>query len=136
MELMNNYKCGGTLCINVGDSILSGTFRWYASYHCNSCKINTEMDGNGIDSIPDDIKELIIKREGRWGLASSSNNVKIKYLLKKLLKNYDSSILPKDIYYCGTQNQVKWLKNKLIEKGINEDGLMIKKLNDKKENLQ
>ena len=62
--------------------------------------------------------------------------MKKKYLLKKLLKNYDSSILPKDIYYCGTQNQVKWLKNKLIEKGINEDGLMIKKLNDKKENLQ
>lgn len=136
MELMNNCKCGGTLSINVGDSIMSGTFRWYASYHCNNCNINTEMDGNGIDSIPDDIKELIIKREGGWGLASSSNNVKIKYLLKKLLKNYDSLILPKDIFYCGTQNQVKWLKNKLIEKGINEDGLMIKKLDDKKENLQ
>lgn len=132
---MNHCKCGGTLYINVGDSIMSGTFRWYASYHCNNCKINTEMDGNGIDSIPDEIKELIIKREGRWGLASASNNVKIKYSLKKLLKNYDGLILPKNIFYCGTQNQVKWLKNKLIEKGINEDGLMIKKLDDKKENL-
>ena len=129
---MNKCKCGGTLCINVGDSIMSGTFRWYASYYCNNCKLNTEMDGNGIDSIPDDIKELIIKKEGRWGLASSTNNLKIKYLLKKVLMNYDSLILPKDIFYCGTQNQVRWVKNKLTEKGINEDSLKIKKIDDKK----
>lgn len=127
MELMNECKCGGELCINAGDSIIDGTFRWYASYHCNNCKLNTEMDGNGIDSIPDDIKDIIIKRDGIWELTSSPSDLKkIKYILKKILKNYDSLILPEDIIYYGTQNQVRWVKNKLVEKGINEDGLILK----------
>lgn len=132
---MNKCKCGGTFYIDVGDSIVDGRFRWYASYHCNNCKIDTEMDGDGIDTIPDDIKELIVKREGRWGLCSSSSSLKIKYLLKKMLKNYDSLIMPKDIFYCGTQNQVKWVKNKLMEKGIDEDTLIIKNIDDKKSSL-
>ena len=57
--------------------------------------------------------------------------MKIKYLLKKMLKNNDSSVLSKDIFYCGTQNQVKWVKNKLVEKGINEDSIRIKNIKDK-----
>lgn len=135
MELMNKCKCGGTFYINVGDSNVDGKFRWYISYHCNNCKIDTEMDGDGIDTIPDDIKELIVKREGRWGLCSSSSGLKIKYLLRKMLKNYDSLISPKDIFYCGTQNQVKWVKNKLMEKGIDKDSLIIKNIDDKKSSL-
>ena len=110
MELMNKCKCGGTFYINVGDSNVDGKFRWYISYHCNNCKIDTEMDGDGIDTIPDDIKELIVK-------------------------NYDSLISPKDIFYCGTQNQVKWVKNKLMEKGIDKDSLIIKNIDDKKSSL-
>ena len=76
-------------------------------------------------------KERGTKREGRWGLYSSSSGLKIKYLLKKMLKNNDSSVLSKDIFYCGTQNQVKWVKNKLVEKGINEDSIIIKNIKDK-----
>lgn len=48
-----------------------------------------------------------------------------------MLKNNDSSVLSKDIFYCGTQNQVKWVKNKLVEKGINEDSIIIKNIKDK-----
>ena len=110
---------------------MDGRYRWYVSYHCNNCKIDTEMDGGEIDTVPDEIKGLIIKREGRWGLYSSSSGLKIKYLLKKMLKNNDSSVLSKDIFYRGTQNQVKWVKNKLVEKGINEDSIIIKNIKDK-----
>ena len=49
-----------------------------------------------------------------------------------MLKNYDSLILPKDIFYCETQNQVKWVKNKLMEKGIDENSLIIKNIDNKK----
>ena len=33
-----------------------------------------------------------------------------------------------DIFWVGTQNQVKFVKNLLLEKGIVEDALIIEKL--------
>lgn len=135
MELRDKCKCGGTFCIDAGDSIIDGRFRWYVSYHCHHCKTDIEMDGDGMDTIPDDIKELIVQRKGRWGLSCSSSDLKIKYLLKKILKNYDHLNLPKDILYYGTQNQVKWVKSKLMKKGISEDRLIIKNIDDIKGGL-
>lgn len=128
MELMNKCTCGSSMCINIGESIQGGIFRWYVSYHCNNCGKNIEMDGSGVESIPKDIQALIIEQKGRWGLKSLSSEIKIKYLLRKILENYGNLDLPKDILYCGTQNQVKWLKSKLIEKGVAEKDLQIKRL--------
>ncbi len=127
MELVNKCMCGNEFHIDVGDSIWNGTYRWYVSYHCNECGKNTEVDGYGIDSIPDDIKTLIIKKEGEWGLISVSSKVKIKYLMNKIFQ-LKCKRFSEDIFWVGTQNQVKFVKNLLLEKGIVEDALIIEKL--------
>ena len=128
MDLMNKCECGSPIYINVGESIQDGIFRWYVSYHCNNCGKNIEMDGKGIESIPKDIQSLIIDENGLWELKSANNKAKTKYLIKKLLGDYGSLDFCKEDSYCGTKNHVKWIKNKLIEKGIFENDIEIKKI--------
>ena len=125
---MNKFMCKENFYIDAGDSIQNNIFRWYVSYQYSNCEKNVEIDGYGIDTIPDDIKMLIIEKEGKWELTSSASKIKIRYLLNKILKNYDSSIFPDNIFYYGTFNQVTWIKNKLIEKGIIENEIKIKKI--------
>jgi len=126
---MSKCICGGLHHIDAGDSIRNGTYRWYASYHCDVCGKNTEIDGCGIDSIPDDIQSLIVKKEGKWGLRSLASKVKIKYLMDKVLQCKSMDFF-EEIFFFGTQNQVKWVKNKLIEKGIDANDLILKKYNE------
>lgn len=128
MDIVSRCTCGGTCNLNVGDSIQSGVYRWYISYHCSKCNKNTEIDGCGIDTIPDDVQEMIIDQEGEWGLRSSVNKIKIKFLLKKLLEDYNKIILQEDFLRFGTKNQLQWIKNKLVEKGIAENDMEIRKI--------
>ena len=69
----------------------------------------------------------IIKKEGEWGLISVSSKVKIKYLMNKIFQ-LKCKRFSEDIFWVGTQNQVKFVKNLLLEKGIVEDALIIEKL--------
>lgn len=69
-----------------------------------------------------------MKKDGKWGLKSVTSAKKIKYLLKKILEDYNNPNILEGILYCGTQNQVKWIKNKLIEKGIIEKDVVIKQI--------
>lgn len=132
MAIVNKCTCGETCYFNVGDGIQNGVYRWYVSCHCNNCNENAEMDGCGIDTVPDDIHEMIIDAEGKWGLKSSANKTKIKYLLKKLLGNCNEIIFQENFFYFGTQNQLQWVKNKLVEKGIAESDLEICKIEETK----
>lgn len=124
MELMDKCTCGNALHINAGDSIQSGVYRWYASYHCDKCGNDTEIDGFGIDSIPDDIKALIIKNEGEWGLKSLAGKAKVKYIMDKMSLCQNRELL-EETFYIGTQNQVQWVKNLLVAKGIAESDLFL-----------
>lgn len=124
---MNKCMCGGTLNIDGGDFIRDGVYRWYASYRCNTCDKSTEIDGRDIDNIPNDIKALIIKREGIWGLRSTVSKTKIKYLMDKILQQKCNDSF-EEIFFVGTHNQVKWIKSKLITKGIDDDNLVLQKL--------
>jgi len=124
---VNKCMCGGVFHIDMGDSIWNDTYRWYVSYHCDKCGKNTEIDGYGIDSIPDNIKILIIRKEGEWGLRSTASKAKIKYLMGKSFQFKHKDFF-EDIFFVGTQNQVRFVKNILIEKGIVEDDLIIEKL--------
>jgi len=122
--------CEKNFYTDVGDTIQNDMFRWYASYQYSGCEKNVEIDGYGIDTIPDDIKMLIMEKEGKWELSSSVNKVKMKYLLNKILKNYDNSTFPNNVFYYGTLNQVTWIKNKLVEKGITKNEVEIKRTNN------
>ena len=60
---MNKCTCGSSMCINIGESIQGGIFRWYVSYHCNNCGKNIEMDGSGVESIPKDMRSRVCSIE-------------------------------------------------------------------------
>lgn len=124
---MNVCMCGSVFHVNAGDSIQKDIYRWYAAYHCDKCGNSIEIDGCDIDSIPDDIKSLIIKEGGEWGLESLAGKVKTKYLVNKVLndKNIDFS---ENIFFIGTENQGKWVKDKLVARGIMENELTLKRL--------
>ena len=124
---MNKCVCGGELHVDAGDGIPNGTYRWYASYHCDRCGKSIEIDGCDIDSIPDEIKLIIIRQRGEWGLESSAGKVKIKYLMNKILKDKDIDFL-NGIFFRGTEGQVKWVIKKLIERGMTENELVLKKI--------
>lgn len=34
-------RCGGLLHMDAGDSIQDGVYRWYATYHCSQCGLET-----------------------------------------------------------------------------------------------
>ncbi len=124
---MVKCTCGNMIHVNAGDSIRDDTYIWYMSYHCDKCGESIEADGYDIDSIPDDVKTAIVKREGEWGLKSLAGKVKIKFLINKVLqcKNTDFS---EEIFFVGTQNQVKWVKSRLIKKGMVENDFVMEKL--------
>lgn len=120
---MQRCLCGGDFAIDVGDSLQKDVFRWYASFHCNKCGNSIEMDGSGIDSIPVDIKEQIIQKEGVFGLRILDNKAKANYLMKKILVDHDVSAINGDYIYCGTHNQVWWVKGQLIARGMSRENI-------------
>lgn len=128
MKLMKKCKCGKEISINVGDYIQDGEYLWHISSHCEYCGETFEMDGHGIFDIPYDIRKEIINRNGEWLIVASNSIAKIRFLLKKIL--YDEynidNIQKENVIYTGTQNQVKWVKDKLIEKGISEKEMEVK----------
>ena len=77
------------------------------------------MDGQGILDIPYDIKQEIINRDGEWSIVAKTSVAKINFLLKKKLYNeYNvKNFHEANVAYSGTQNQVNWVKDKLIAKG-------------------
>ena len=97
-------KCGNNLCIDVGDCIREGEFRWYASGHCNKCGDAMEMDGQGIFDLPYDIKQEIVNREGEWVLYTKCSKTTISFALKKIFKEPIHDIfMEKNIIFIGTK---------------------------------
>ncbi|MDE5597820.1 MAG: hypothetical protein K2J04_08305 [Lachnospiraceae bacterium] len=121
-------KCGKNRIINVGDCIRDGKYSWYMSSHCEYCGETFEMDGYGIFDIPYDVEREIIKRDGEWSIIAKGSVAKINFTLKKILNNkyYIENVHKGNVIYTGTQEQVKWVKDRLIEKGISEKELEIK----------
>ena len=123
-------KCGKTRNVNVGDCIRDGKYSWYMSSHCEYCGETFEMDGYDIFDIPYDIEQEIIKRDGEWGIIAKGSVAKINFSLKKILNNeyHIENVHKGNVIYTGTQEQVKWVKDRLIGKGISEKELEIKLL--------
>ena len=123
-------KCGKNLRVNAGDRIQDGKYVWSISSYCEYCGEAVEMDGHGIFDIPHNVKENIISTNGEWGIIAKNSNGKIRFLLKKILYNeYNiKNIHKENVVYSGTQNQVNWVKDKLIAKGISEEEIEIKLL--------
>lgn len=116
-------NCGSNVSANVGDSLYGGVLRWYISYKCERCGCAVESDGR--DEIPSEIKEAIIKEEGRWGIFINDEKdlTKVTYILKKELGFTLEQIkeiktnLPNELI-SGTKNEIIRINNILNQKGI------------------
>ena len=129
-KLMEKCRCGKEISINVGDHIQDGKYFWHVSSHCEYCGEASEVDGHGIFDIPYDIQQEIINRDGEWLIIARTSIAKLNFLLRKILYNeYNiKNIHKENVVYSGTQNQVNWVKDKLIAKGISEEEIEIKLL--------
>ena len=120
--------CGKIIEATIRDCIYNDNFRWYQTYYCESCGNATEIDGIG--NIPPEIKQAIIKQEGEFVLVSTQrkNRAKIIYLLKKMPCG-DSNLFQlfkeekTDKIFSGTKNEMTYMKNYLITKGIKESAV-------------
>ena len=121
-KIMVKCKCGKQKSISAGDSIRDGKYLWYSSSHCEYCGESVEIDGQDIFDIPCSVKKQIINQEGEWGISAATSSARLKFCLKKILKEEysDKSTSGESVLYTGTQNQIEWIKRRLIEKGIDE----------------
>ncbi|MDE7478063.1 MAG: hypothetical protein K2M91_08955, partial [Lachnospiraceae bacterium] len=98
----------------------------YQTYYCENCGNATEIDG--IWNIPFEIKQAIMMQEGEFVLVSTerNNRAKIMYLLKKMPCG-DSALYKlfkegkTDKIFSGTKNEMTFMKNYLITKGLKEN---------------
>lgn len=122
---MDNIKikctCGAAIDVNAGDTVFNDIYRWSLSYHCDKCGSATEVDGVGIEDLPSDVKQIIIKKFGEWVLFSP-NRVKIKYVLSKLslANNIEICDSGSEIIVKGTENELRWIAIQLKEKKITD----------------
>lgn len=127
-----NCKCGGILSCTVGDTVQNGVYRWHLSSYCYQCGNATEVDGCGIEDIPGVVQQAIIEKCGEWEILAKDKIPSISYLLKRILRNFDSDVVVKNAptVYRGTKNQVLWVKKQLLQKGISESAIEIKESNN------
>ena len=87
------------------------------------------MDGTGVEDIPADVQQEIIKEYGMWEILAKNQISKINYLMKKLLESYTAESIEENacIVYKGTRNQAFFIKSCLIERGISELNLEIRR---------
>lgn len=121
--------CGSNFRCKAGDTIQSGAYRWYVSSYCNCCGRAIEVDGIGVEDIPADVQQEIIKEYGEWEILAKNQFSKVNYLMKKLFECYASDPIGEStqIVYKGTRNQAVFIKNCLIERGISELNLEIRR---------
>lgn len=115
--------CGANVNANVGDSLHNGKLKWYLSYNCVLCGNAVECDG--IDSLPQDIKDAIIAQDGKYALIlhNIKELSKAVYILKKQFAHdferpnhlqTDSIIELTD----GTKNEIYFIYGILTKMGI------------------
>lgn len=108
--------CGRDLVVNVGQSIFDERLVWYASYCCSHCGLQVEEDG--WDSPPDEIRRAILADKGEWTLMVHETGKRGILVLKILRKALNLSLddvakLRKFIPGCvsnGTRVEMEWLQ--------------------------
>lgn len=101
----------------VGQSIDAKTeLIWWGSYICPYCGSQVEIDGKGLPE--DEIREAILRAEGKWALSISAQDKDLSKALSVLKNalNLDmpriaklKKLIPGEVY-VGTKTEVKRLK--------------------------
>lgn len=119
-------NCKNTAIWVIAQSIRpGGILVWYQSVSCDKCHKAVEVDDFGFP--PPDIRNEIMKTEGKWNLIigeidSNKKLIGIRLLRDKLnYTNKEAISLSKNIpgiVYSGTKTEAEWLKGLLAGKGI------------------
>lgn len=83
-------QCERDAVVYVGQSINDGGLVWYASYCCPHCGFQLEEDG--FDSPPDEIRRAILADEGEWTLIVHETGSRAILALKVLRKALNLSL--------------------------------------------
>lgn len=75
-------KCGNTVSINAAQQLVNDRLYWSISYNYGICDVNIEADG--ADITPQDIRKIILASEGEWNLLIEDNVNKTAEILKVL----------------------------------------------------
>lgn len=117
-------KCGNAINIHAGQKLVDGRLFWSLSYNCNKCGNNMEVDG--VDSTPEDVRNMILVAEGRWVLTiedATNMAAEILKILKQVLNLSMSDVaklkksIPGDIAN-GTKTEMLRLKLLLQKSGF------------------
>lgn len=75
-------KCGNAVSIHAGQQLVNDRIYWSISYNCGICDTNIEEDG--ADITPQDIRKIILNLEGEWNLTIEDNVSNAAEILKVL----------------------------------------------------
>jgi DNA-directed RNA polymerase subunit RPC12/RpoP len=119
-------ECSKATQLHVGQSIFGGQLVWHSCYSCTNCGAVIEMDDEGVP--PDYIRHEIIKTEGLWHLYVYDENRRQRLIAVREMRsalNIPFSEVDKLLKLIpgrvksGTRAEMEWLKNLLLNKGIN-----------------
>jgi hypothetical protein len=115
--------CSKEIEVNIAQTVINQSLRWYTSFVCPFCGATEELDGMGFP--PEEVREVILSEEGEWNLSVNSPK-EIARTLKtirqalglsisdaaKLLKSKPESLI------SGTNAEMSWLSNLLQVDGV------------------
>lgn len=82
--------CGRDAVVNASQSIFNERLVWHTSYSCPHCGFQLEEDG--FDSPPDEIRRAILADEGEWTLIVHETSSRVILALKVLRKALNLSL--------------------------------------------
>lgn len=119
-------ECRKATQLQVGQSIFGGKLVWYSSYSCTNCGSVVTMDDEGVP--PDYIRHEIIKTEGLWHLYIYDENTRQRLIAVQQMRSALNipfsevgnilKLIPGRVK-SGTRAEMEWLKNVLLNNGIN-----------------
>jgi len=118
------WKCGNTVTVHTGQQLVNDRVYWGISYNCGICGYNIEADGS--DITPEDIRKIILDSEGEWNLKIEEDVSKTVEILKVLKQALNLSMvntlkLKKNIHgniMNGTRVEMLRLQRLLDKHGI------------------
>jgi hypothetical protein len=117
-------RCAIAIAFSVGQTVQNGRIEWFRSYHCPACNLQIEEDG--IDETPPEIREAILNVEEKWAIEVDSidhQKAAAMKVIRELLKLSltEISVLRKQIpgkLVEGTQLEMGRIETLLRSAGI------------------
>ena len=118
------FECGNTVAVTIEQTVFGLQLKWYESSQCLFCNSASEADGVGF--APEEIREAILKAEGKWRLVVVSMKLSDKVKLFKVIRQ-SLNLSIKEVstlqntfpnMASGTKTEMQWLQKLLLHEEI------------------